>query len=343
MFSLLSNLVLRQFSVFKRKHNIASDWPAKKPLTIDTIFSDSDSGSAPGDLVDSDYASLSVTPSASDHTEVPEWTCCVWDWRTTHIGGFMKKHRLANLKKRLDALGSGNTTESLLIVCNCLVKALPTYDADIGKPPSQKTTKRSKYNPHQEAFVADVSHRTRRCVALRKRRHARIHGPVNDAMLQRVQVPVDASYSEPRVEYTHDSTYYLNLDAGKLGLTKQEVFALRDTVIPEADEDKRLKIPRLAQPVAAVMLNRADGRFWTQLNCRLWNNENGVRKDENNRHPAVPPAVVLAKSDFTYIMSLLETNCFNEMHGALLDVLSVPNQADDDNAFCEICQSVSCF
>jgi hypothetical protein len=102
--------------VFKRKTN--TYWSNKKPLTVDTIFSDSDSGSIRGDdhLVDSDYASLSATPSANgDTTSHHDYQCCVWDWRTTHIGSFMKKHRLRNLKKRLDSLGSGRILKRAIL------------------------------------------------------------------------------------------------------------------------------------------------------------------------------------------------------------------------------------
>lgn len=106
MISLLGNLFSGSFLALKRKHS--SYWTSKKPLTVDTIFSDSDSGS--DHLIDSDYASLSVTPATSENPGdglTQDYQCCPWDWRSTHIGSFMKKYRLRNLKKRLDALGSG--------------------------------------------------------------------------------------------------------------------------------------------------------------------------------------------------------------------------------------------
>jgi hypothetical protein len=54
----------------------------------------------------------------------------------------------------------------------------------------------------------------------------------------------------------------------------------------------------------------ADGKFWTQLNCKLWTKNDDVRKDENNRQLSAPPVVVLRKEDFAYILSVLETTCF---------------------------------
>ncbi|KAI6240046.1 Protein Jade-3 [Aphelenchoides fujianensis] len=168
-------------------------------------------------------------------------------------------------------------------------KPLPTYDAEIGRLPAQKPCKRYKYNPHQETFVTDVSHRSRRCATFRKRRHARLDGPVNDAMLQKVQVPVEPAYSEPKVEHYAD----IGLD------------------------------------------------FWKELNWQLWRAQRGSEslRDENNRQMALPPAVVLRKEDFVYVLGLLETVCFREMHSMLIDVLNVHNQAEGEEAFCEICQS----
>lgn len=195
-------------------------------------------------------------------------------------------------------------------------------------------------NPHQECFVTDVSHRSRRCAIFRKRRHARAFGPINDGMLQKVQVPVDASYNEPRAEYTLHANNLIQNDAVKHGLSRSEVPALRDTAFVEIVDEHMIKINKLAQPVADFQLSVADGKFWNQLNQKLWSkNEETVRKDENNRHLNAPP--ILRKEDFAYILSVLEFNCFVDIHNMLLDVLNVPNQAEsDNNAFCEICQSV---
>jgi hypothetical protein len=222
-------------------------------------------------------------------------------------------------------------SEAFINLC-ALVKPLPIYDSDVGRQSSQKTTKRSKCeyhytyrknciqmiycwvldNPHEECYVTDVSHRSRRCVTFRKRRHTRAFGPVNDGMLQKVQVPVDASYNEPRAEYTLDSTHLIQADAIKNGLSRLEIPALNDSIINDSFDEHTLKIHRLTQPVADFLMNIVDGKFWTQLNCKLWNkNEESPRKDENNRHLTTPPVIVLRKNDFLYIMSLLETNCFN--------------------------------
>lgn len=198
-------------------------------------------------------------------------------------------------------------------------------------------------NPYQESFVADISHRSRRCVIFRKRRHTRAFGPVSDGMLQKVQVPVDASHNEPRATYTTDGFNLVQADALKHGLTRADVAALCECSVAEAAEDTLIKINRLSHSVADFQLNIADGKFWTQLNCKLWNkNDDGSRKDENNRYVNAPPIVVLRKEDFSYILSVLEFKCFEAIHNTLLDVLNVPNQAEtDSDAFCEICQSVS--
>lgn len=117
-----------------------------------------------------------------------------------------------------------------------------------------------------------------------------------------------------------------------------------ETALPLASdgECEALVVRRLpARQVAEYALNVEDGRFWRQLNRALWQKRGGVRRDENNHRPALQSTIVLKRSDFAYLMSLLETTCFAAIHDMLLDVLNVPNQADDDNAICEICQSVS--
>jgi hypothetical protein len=128
-------------------------------------------------------------------------------------------------------------------------------------------------------------------------------------MLQRVQVPVDASHSEPRTEFTLDANHLIKLEAIKQSANRAEVGPLRDTAITESSDEHSIKINRLPQPVSDFLLNAQDGKFWTQLNCRLWNG--GLRKDENNRHLNVPPVIILKKNDFAYILSLLESTCFN--------------------------------
>lgn len=128
-------------------------------------------------------------------------------------------------------------------------------------------------------------------------------------MLQKVQVPVDASHNEPRAEYNQEGFYLIQADALKHGLNRADIAALDDNTTLDANDNTLIKINRLAQPVADFQLNVADGKFWTQLNCRLCNKNDG--KDENNRHLSVPPVVVLRKEDFSYILSVLEMTCFN--------------------------------
>ncbi|KAI6215462.1 hypothetical protein M3Y94_00387600 [Aphelenchoides besseyi] len=325
---------LLEGNVIKKKDNVRSStsggsWLMKKPLTIDTILTDSEAASTSGEhdhLTDSDYASLSVTPAASDQVDESEVRCCVWDWRTTHIGGFMKKNRIISLKRRTDALK--------------IEKPLPTYDADIGKLPNSKPNKRSKYNPHQEYFVTDVSHRSRRCATFRTRPHTRLHGPVNDGMLQKVQVPVDASHNEPKVEFAKcDLTTVdtpINDEHNRTNVEEPSIER-----VPLITTEASHRIGRLSEPVADFLINSDDIKFWKQLNWKLWAEQSGslTRRDENNHQLALPPIVMLRKTDFIYILSMLETTCFNEIHSTLLELLNVPNQDVDDNAFCEICQS----
>ncbi|KAI6188590.1 hypothetical protein M3Y98_00370800 [Aphelenchoides besseyi] len=280
----------------------------KKPLTVDTILTDSEAASTSSEhdrLIDSDYASLSVTPATSDQVDESgsvEVRCCVWDWRTTHIGGFMKKNRIISLKRRIDALKIDN--------------------------------------PHQEYFVTDVSHRSRRCATFRTRPHTRLHGPVNDAMLQKVQVPVEASHNEPKVEFAKSDISTVDTpNNNEHNRTNVEEPSIDRVALATVDVSHQ--IGRLNEPVADFLVNSDDIKFWKQLNWKLWAEQSGslTRRDENNHQLALPPIVMLRKTDFTYILSMLETNCFNEIHSTLLEILNVPNQAADYNSFCEICQS----
>jgi hypothetical protein len=142
-----------------------------------------------------------------------------------------------------------------------------------------------------------------------------VFGPINDGMLQKVQVPVDSSHNEPRAEYILDANHLIQSDAIKHGISRLEVPTFSDLRVTESVDDYALKINRLAQPVSDFILNVADGKFWAQLNCKLWNkNEDSPRKDENNRHLTLPPTITLKKQDFVYILSLLETTCFNVSH-----------------------------
>jgi hypothetical protein len=137
-------------------------------------------------------------------------------------------------------------------------------------------------------------------------------------MLQKVQVPVDSSHNEPRAEYTLDGNHLIQMEAIKQGMNKTEICPLRDTTILEISDEHSLKINRLPQSVSDFLLSPQDGKFWTQLNCKLWNkNDEIARKDENNRHLTVPPVIVLQKDDFAYILSLFETICFNVSVGIL--------------------------
>ena len=198
----------------------------------------------------------------------------------------------------------------------------------------------------QECFVTDVSHRSRRCAIFRRRRHVRVHGQFNEAQLQKVQVPVEALFSEPKVDYTTDLPRYLLADAARRGFTKREMSLLTGVAEPSAtepvdSESEALAVRRLSsRRVADYALSVEDGRFWRQLNLALWQKRGGVRRDENNHKPALHSTIVLKRADLAYIIALLEATCFTAMHDMLLDVLNVPNQADDDNAICEICQSV---
>lgn len=130
--------------------------------------------------------------------------------------------------------------------------------------------------------------------------------------LFQVQVPVDASHSEPRAEYNLDATQLIQADAIRHGMNRLEVPPLSESIAATSADEHALKINRSKQPVADFLMTVADGKFWTQLNCKLWNkNDDSPRKDENNRHLSAPPVIVLRKNDFAYVLSLLETKCFN--------------------------------
>ena len=113
----LGNVLWRPISVFKKKETAsARDWLAthssakQQLLTVDTSYFDS----SDGDASTSDYASLTPTVVSGGNSErashdapsstPSDWQCCVWDWRSTHIGAFKKKQRLNVLKRRLDQL-----------------------------------------------------------------------------------------------------------------------------------------------------------------------------------------------------------------------------------------------
>lgn len=118
-------------SVFNKKKETAAaaqnarDWlsassSAKQQLlTVDTSYIDS----SDNDASTSDYASITPTVFGSNSerashdapasASTTEWQCCVWDWRSTHIGSFMKKQRLNALKRRLDQLDC-----CTLIICS---------------------------------------------------------------------------------------------------------------------------------------------------------------------------------------------------------------------------------
>ncbi|CAD5217769.1 unnamed protein product [Bursaphelenchus okinawaensis] len=253
--------------------------------------------------------------------EVADKNVGIWDWRATQIGSFMKKRRYLALKKRLDVEGTGS-------------KEIFSNDSEIflRHPAVAIKTKRSKYDPHEECFVTDISHRTKRVVLFRKRRHAQISGQVTDEMVRKVQVPVDI-VPEERIWFSHDLTDYINEEI------KRNVDIPMIMEMSPADAPDVVHVRRLTDDVAQYFMDDKDKRFWLQLNKNLEEKSVGNKRDENNKKVIEPLLIRLRNIDFSYIMGVLETVCFKEIHGILLNVLNVPNQAEGESAFCEICHS----
>ncbi|CAD5222376.1 unnamed protein product [Bursaphelenchus xylophilus] len=268
-----------------------------------------------------EYCSSSEQPSTSrcPKEEGHEKNCGLWDWRATQIGSFMKKRRYIGLKKKLDAAGSS--------------KQIVPADSEIFLKPQivSTRTKKSKYNPHEECFVTDISHRSKRVVLFRKRRHAQISGQITDEMVRKVQVPVE-TLPEDRMEFSYDLTPYLNEE-------RRDNIDIDLVMEPDPIESSEtIAVNRLEEDVVQYFMDDNDKKFFLRLNKNL-DGGSSNRRDENNKKVVEPLTVKLRKVDFAYLMGVLETVSFKEIHNILLEILNVPNQAEGDNAFCEVCQS----
>lgn len=242
--------------------------------------------------------------------------CSVWEWRATQIGFFHRKRRYLNLKKRLDNLGS--------------IKEIYPIDNEIFLKPTFKG-KKNKYNPREECFFTDISHRSKRVSLFRKRRHTKISGPVSDEMLNHVQVPVDSSSADAPVRYFHDLSSFITEKTPYFDSSDDPVEVKDDTIV-------NINCPLYDGPTA--LLDKVDKSAWMKINKDFWNLKD-VTRDENNKEIVEPPFVRLKKNYFALILSLLEIETYKEIHNTLLSVLNVPNQAEGEHAFCEICQSAT--
>lgn len=158
-------------------------------------------------------------------------------------------------------------------------------------------------NPREECFVTDISHRSKRVVLFRKRRHAKISGSVPDEMLRKVQVPVEASSNEPTISYYHDLTPFM----AEKNKSFTDSVPIQDP--PEAKNDSLINLNFLPIEVAEYELNEEDKSAWLRINTDFWNQKN-VTRDENNKEVTEPAFVRLKKVNFAYILSLLETQTF---------------------------------